>query len=110
MSLAERLRAHSATTPSPADFATSMPADRVPADAVGELKSRAHEALFSRLGIRLFDSTLTQEQIHAYVATEIGDLMATTTSAPLSAHERQRLVDDILHDVVGLGPIDRFLA
>ena len=28
----------------------------------------------------------------------------------MSAGERQRLVDEILHDVVGLGPIDRFLA
>ena len=35
--------------------------------------------------------------------------MAATT-APLSAGERQRLVEDILHDVVGLGPIDHFLA
>jgi len=109
MKLSERLNAPGITAAPTDDFTPARPADRSPANAVAELKARAHQALFSRLGVRLFDSTLTQEQLHAYVASEIGDLMAATT-APLSAGERQRLVDDILHDVVGLGPIDRFLA
>ena len=111
MKLSERLRDTRRPPAAPDDRLHARPRpDRSPADAVGELKARAHEALFARLGVRLFDSTLTQEQLHAYVATEIGELMATTTTAPLSAAERQRLVDDIIHDVVGLGPIERFLA
>jgi pilus assembly protein CpaF len=110
MKLSERLRVQAELAPPTIDFAPPTAFDRAPADAVGELKARAHEALFARLGVRLFDSTLTQEQLHAYVASEIGDLMGTTTTAPLSAVERQRLVEDILHDVVGLGPVDRFLA
>ena len=114
MKLSERLSAPGVTAAptddlTPATPAYHSPANQSPAHAVAELKARAHQALFSRLGVRLFDSTLTQEQLHAYVASEIGDLMAATT-APLSAGERQRLVEDILHDVVGLGPIDRFLA
>jgi len=111
MKLSERLRTQgTAPLPPPlASFSTPKPTATAPADAIGELKSRAHEALFARLGVRLFDSTLSQEQLHSYVAREITDLMATAV-APLSGTERQRLVDDIMHDVVGLGPIDRFLA
>ena len=81
MKLSERLRAQGATAaPTGIDFAPPTPAGPSPANAVGELKVRAHEALFARLGVRLFDSTLTQEQLHAYVASEIGDLMAATTA------------------------------
>ena len=111
MKLSERLRDQTAppTERSVLDFGASRSAaDPVAADAVTEMKTRAHEALFARLGLRLFDSTLSQEQLHAYVAQEISDLMAST-SAPLSADERQRLVEEIMDDVVGLGPIERFL-
>ena len=78
MKLSDRLRAQTAGSSPANDFNTAPGVDRLPADAVGELKARAHEALFARLGVRLFDSTLTQEQLHSYVASEIGDLMSTT--------------------------------
>lgn len=78
-------------------------------DAVGTFKATVHQALFARLGTRLFDSSLSPEQINAYVAQEIGELMSSA-SVPLSTPERQVLAEDILDDVVGLGPIERFLA
>ena len=78
-------------------------AEPVAVDAVTEMKTRAHEALFARLGLRLFDSTLSQDQLHAYVAQEISDLMAAAP-ALLSPAERQQLVEEIMDDVVGLGP------
>ncbi|HEX6237621.1 MAG TPA: CpaF family protein [Acidimicrobiales bacterium] len=90
--------------------ASRMPqAPPAPTDALAELKSRAHEALFARLGVRLFDATLTEEQLHAYVAREITELMAES-AVPLSVAERQRLVEETVHDVMGLGPVERFLA
>jgi pilus assembly protein CpaF len=111
MKLSERLRDQSTPTTherTVLDFSASRSAAPVAADAVTEMKTRAHEALFARLGLRLFDSALSPDQLHAYVAQEISDLMAAT-SAPLSAEERHRLVDEIMDDVVGLGPIERFL-
>jgi pilus assembly protein CpaF len=78
-------------------------------DAVSDLKVRAQDALFARLGVRLFDSTLTQEQLQAYVAQEITELM-TSAPFPLSVAERHRLVEEIIDDVVGLGPLERHLA
>ena len=84
-------------------------AESVVNDAVADLKVRAQDALFARLGVRLFDSTLTQEQLQAYVAQEITELM-TSAPFPLSVAERHRLVEEIIDDVVGLGPIERHLA
>jgi pilus assembly protein CpaF len=83
--------------------------EAVVTDAVAELKGRAQEALFARLGVRLFDSTLTEEQLQAFVAQEITELMSSTT-VPLSVAERHRLVEEIIDDVVGLGPLERHLA
>jgi pilus assembly protein CpaF len=111
MKLSERLREQTDTTPerTALDFGASRAAEpTVAADAVTEMKTRAHEALFARLGLRLFDSTLSQDQLHAYVAQEIGDLMASAP-ALLTPAERQQLVAEIMDDVVGLGPIERFL-
>jgi pilus assembly protein CpaF len=109
MKLSERLREHDASAPERTVLEPrARTTDPTAADAVTELKTRAHEALFARLGVRLFDSALSADQLHAYVAQEITDLMSQT-SAPLSAGERHRLVEEIIDDVVGLGPIERFL-
>jgi pilus assembly protein CpaF len=78
-------------------------------DPFALVKQRAHEALFARLGVRLFDSSLSEEQLRDHVVQEIGRLMAEA-SAPLSAAERQRLVVEIGADVLGHGPIERYLA
>jgi pilus assembly protein CpaF len=83
--------------------------ERVVVDPFGLLKQRAHEALFARLGMRLFDSSLGEDQLRSYVVQEIGNLMDEET-APLSAAERQRLVAEISDDVLGHGPIERYLA
>jgi pilus assembly protein CpaF len=111
VSLSERMRDHAGrpdrTVLDPTGAASN--GEVVITDAVAELKGRAQEALFARLGVRLFDSTLTEEQLQAYIAQEITELMSSTT-VPLSVAERRRLVDEIVDDVVGLGPIERYVA
>jgi pilus assembly protein CpaF len=79
-----------------------------PPSALGDFKAKVQAALFARLGSRLFDATLGPDQLTAYVASEISELMAAS-SAPLSVTERQALADDIMNDVVGLGPIEQHL-
>jgi len=78
-------------------------------DALGELKDRASAALFARLGVRLFDASLTDEQLRSSVVQEIAGIL-DATSAPLSGEERQQLVAEISDDILGHGPIERFLA
>ncbi|HUS41912.1 MAG TPA: CpaF family protein [Ilumatobacteraceae bacterium] len=77
------------------------------ADGVAEFKARVHEALFDRLGMRLFEAT-SEEKMQALVVEEIESLMNANESA-LSPQERQVLVRDIARDVMGLGPLEQFL-
>jgi len=79
------------------------------ADPFTDLKSRAHDALFARLGSRLFDSSLSESQLRSHVVQEIGWIMEGE-KAPLSAAERQRIVEEISDDVLGHGPIEKLIA
>jgi pilus assembly protein CpaF len=108
MKLSDRIKERDSGTPA---SMTRLAAPRVDSveSALGEFKATVHEALFARLGSRLFDATLSPEQLTAQVAQEISDLMSSM-SAPLSAAERQALTAEIVSDVVGFGPIEPFLA
>ena len=76
--------------------------------AMASFKDSVHQGLVTRLGARLYDTAMPAEQLNGYVAQEISELMAAT-GIPLSPSERQALTEEILDDVVGLGPIERFL-
>jgi pilus assembly protein CpaF len=76
-------------------------------DGLGDFKSRVHDALFERLGMRLFEAT-SEEKMQELVVAEIGSLMDANETA-LSPQERQLLVRDIARDVMGLGPLEQFL-
>ncbi|HEX2785515.1 MAG TPA: CpaF family protein [Ilumatobacteraceae bacterium] len=104
MKLSERIRATELA--SPTLFSSRRVAE---IDAVGDFKAQVHQSLFARLGARLFDSTVGPAQLQAYIAQEITDLMATVT-VPLTTQERQVLTSDIVSDVMGLGPVEKFLA
>jgi pilus assembly protein CpaF len=85
---------------------------RLPPPASGGLegfKASVQQALYARLGAELFDSSLTPAQLTTQVSQEITALMNSTT-VPLTVTERQELATAIVNDVVGLGPIDQFLA
>jgi len=82
---------------------------RPSADPLTAIKQRTQEALFAKLGGRLFRPDMTEEQLHRMVVEELGSVLQADR-APLSPAERQRLVDDISEDVLGLGPLESFLA
>ncbi len=121
MSISDRLRQRGEAPPDPitADLGiepqqpfrllTESPEERLVVDPLAALKRRTHEVLFARLGMRLFDSSLGEDQLRSFVVAEIGNLMDEET-IPLSADERQRLVAEIGDDILGYGPIERFLA
>ncbi len=78
------------------------------ADPFRQLKARAQEGLFARLGSRLYDVTLDQAQLTSLVAQELTVILEAEQTA-LTGEERQRLVRDITDDVLGLGPLQAFL-
>jgi pilus assembly protein CpaF len=101
--------APTAATPSSLRAVKDAPSDLRQSDPLAALRQRAQEALFARLGVRLFDTSLSEEQVRAQVVQEIGRIVEGE-SAPLTHDERQRLANDISDDVLGHGPIERFLA
>jgi pilus assembly protein CpaF len=84
-------------------------AEGVPGDPLAGIKQRAQEALFARLGGKLFRPEMTEEQLHRMVIDEITSVVQADR-APLSTDERRRLVEEISENVLGLGPLEPFLA
>jgi pilus assembly protein CpaF len=78
-------------------------------DPLASLKSRALEALVEHLGSRLYDASLTPEQLDTYVVAELGKVLEDEP-VPLTASEREVLVAQLGDEVLGYGPIERFLA
>jgi pilus assembly protein CpaF len=111
--LGERLRAsesiEQAAGTESAPVRRPLEAELKTSDPVAILRERTHTALFERLGTRLFDPDLNEDQLRALVMKELGDIV-TVEAVPLSAAERRRLVADMADDILGLGPIERFLA
>ncbi len=116
MNLADRLKA--ARAGEPAEPEPTVPASRheLPvdvspalADPFAGLKRRAQDALFARMGQRLYDSSLSEEQLDALVVQEISKVLEAE-QIPLSESERARVVAEIIDDVLGLGAIERYLA
>lgn len=113
MRLSDRLqKGVPAEAPPPPRPTQARPTPTAPAasapSAMTAFKNKVQEGLVSRLGARLYDSTTSAEQLNAHVAQEISDVMATT-GVPLSTTERHALTAEILDDVMGLGPIEKFL-
>jgi pilus assembly protein CpaF len=77
-------------------------------DPFAQIKRRAQEALFARLGSRLYDSSLGEEQLRAFVRQELAEIV-DAERIPLTSAERQRLTSEVSDDVLGYGPIQPFL-
>lgn len=77
-------------------------------DPLASVKEKAAEELFVRIGSRLNDPSLTEDQLHAIARSELAEIVAAEQLA-LSTAERNRLIDDIGADVLGYGPLEPLL-
>ncbi|HYO36735.1 MAG TPA: CpaF family protein [Geodermatophilus sp.] len=84
----------------------SVPAP--PVDALARLKDRVSKALFERMGNRMNDPSLSEEQLRTLVLGEL-DTVVEEERVPLSADERARLTAELADDVLGYGPLQRLL-
>jgi pilus assembly protein CpaF len=73
-----------------------------------EMKSRLHRTLINRMDLTKL-GTLTPEQVHAEVS-RLAESVLAQEALPLSSSERERLVNDVQHELFGLGPLEPLLA
>lgn len=95
--------------PADSGLAPTTPEAPVLVDPLAELKERTAQELFKRIGMRLNDLSLSEEQLHAYARVELGNIVSAE-QVPLSAEERARLITEIGADVLGYGPLEALLA
>jgi pilus assembly protein CpaF len=72
-----------------------------------EMKSRLHRALINRMDLSKLAS-LPLDQVHAEVS-RLAESVLATEAMPLSAVDRDRLVNDVQHELFGLGPLEPLL-
>jgi pilus assembly protein CpaF len=73
-----------------------------------EMKARLHRAIISRLDLTRFN-LLSPDRVRAEVSRLAGDLLIAE-NAPLTEIERERLVNEVHHELFGLGPLEPLLA
>ncbi|MGB3909131.1 MAG: CpaF family protein [Pseudolysinimonas sp.] len=84
------------------------PPTSTPEDPFAELKERAAQELFARVGARLNDTTLTEERLHELAREELGRIVRDEQIA-LTPAERARVIDEVGADVLGYGPLEPLL-
>src|SRR5687768_1987199 len=72
-----------------------------------EMKSRLHKSLINRMDLTKL-AELTPEQVHAEVS-RLAESVLAQEAMPLSLSERDRLVNDVQHELFGLGPLEPLL-
>lgn len=73
-----------------------------------EMKSRLHRALINRMDLTKLTS-LTPDQLHGEVS-RLAETVLLEEAMPLSAAERERLVNEVQHELFGLGPLEPLLG
>ncbi len=87
----------------------SMSPEGIPqsGDDAHEIKSRIHKLLLERLNLTNLDQ-YDQDQVVAEIRKVVQGLL-DQESAPLNYDEREALVEQVLHEVFGLGPLEPLL-
>jgi pilus assembly protein CpaF len=78
-------------------------------DPFASIRQRAQESLFARIGTRLYDVSLAQDQLRAIIMQELHSIF-DEIDASLSEENRRRLMSEVAEDVLGYGPIQELLA
>jgi pilus assembly protein CpaF len=95
--------------PAPVNPIEPHPVVAPESDPLADIKERVADELFERIGFRLNDPSLSEEQLHAYARAELITIVGGE-KAPLSGEERSRLITEISADVLGYGPLEVLLA
>jgi pilus assembly protein CpaF len=75
--------------------------------AVDQLKVDIHQRLISRLDLEALERMKDEDEISAQIRLAVADFLRGE-STPLSQAERDEIVEHVVWEVVGLGPIEPF--
>ena len=73
-----------------------------------ELKARLHDALLDRLNFAVIDK-VEDDALRKEVTALVSEVLATE-GTPLRGEEFKRIVDELMDEVLGLGPLEPLLA
>ena len=73
-----------------------------------EMKARLHRAIINKMDLTKLN-LLTPAQTHSEVARIARELLATEET-PLSMMEREQLIEEVRHELFGLGPLEVLLS
>src|SRR5215471_19712997 len=73
-----------------------------------EAKARLHQAIVAGLDLTKFNA-LAPDRVHAEVS-RLAEGLLFAEKTPLSVAERNRLINEIHHELFGLGPLEPLLA
>jgi pilus assembly protein CpaF len=113
MSLRERLGSNGfAPTPTgvagtPGQNGAAAPPQQQ-ATAFQELKARLHRELINRMDLTKIN-LLTPQQVHGEVSRLAKDVLSAQ-EVPLSIVEGERLIEEVRHELFGLGPLEQLLS
>jgi pilus assembly protein CpaF len=87
--------------------AAAGPSTAVSVELFQELKGEMHQRLIDKLDLRTIDQ-LTREQLRDELRQILGGVLAAT-ELPLNRNERELMVEELLDEVTGLGPLEPLL-
>ncbi|MDP1808001.1 MAG: CpaF family protein [Actinomycetota bacterium] len=85
------------------------PAGDLRRTVLNNINRKIHHLLIEELGPQLYNQTVGRDEVRDKVRRKLTALVAGEDT-PLSADEKSGLIEEISDDVLGYGPIERFLA
>ncbi len=109
MSLRERLVRETSTVTIPVSSSAAGAKEASNgASPLHEMKSRVHRAIINRMDLSKL-GLLDADQLRAEVARMTEELLQAENT-PLSFNERERIIEEVRHELFGLGPLEPLLA
>jgi pilus assembly protein CpaF len=83
-------------------------AERRPLDRFAGLRSELHDVCVTKVGPELRVLAASPDELHKRIR-EVVETDLTRREERITSDERRQLIDDVVNDVLGYGPIDPFL-
>jgi pilus assembly protein CpaF len=77
-------------------------------DPFAEVKNRIHLSVIEDLGRQIFTTDIDESELRPRVVEEIRARLAVETG--ISREDRERLIDELIDDILGHGPLERLLG